>query len=104
MGSDGGPVSGLCAGPAKVPVVPRRLIVKSEMSQLLSTVEVDGATVGELLQNLTTKYAGLKQHLYAADGKLRERMGRNGKEYVKRNYRWDAIMSKYDRLIGALRK
>ena len=30
----------------------------------LDTVEVDGATVGELLQNLTTKYAGLKQHLY----------------------------------------
>ena len=39
-----------------------------------------------------------------ADGKLRERMGRNGKEYIKRNYRWDVIMSKYDRLIGALRK
>lgn len=37
----------------------------------LDTVEVSGATVGELLQNLTTKYAGLKQHLYAADGKLR---------------------------------
>ena len=37
----------------------------------LDTVEVTGATVGELLQNLTTKYAGLKQHLYAADGKLR---------------------------------
>ena len=42
--------------------------------------------------------------LLLADGKLRERMGRNGKEYVKRNYRWDVIMSKYDRLIGALRK
>ncbi len=37
----------------------------------LDTVEVSGATVGELLQNLTSKYAGLKQHLYAADGKLR---------------------------------
>ena len=37
----------------------------------LDTVEVDGTTVGELLQNLTTKYAGLKQHLYSADGKLR---------------------------------
>src|SRR5688572_26705052 len=37
----------------------------------LDTVEVDGNTVGELLQNLTTKYGGLKQHLYAADGKLR---------------------------------
>ena len=37
----------------------------------LDAVELDGATVGELLQSLTTKYAGLKQHLYAADGKLR---------------------------------
>ena len=37
----------------------------------LDTVEVSGATVGELLQNLTTMHPGLKQHLYAADGKLR---------------------------------
>ena len=37
----------------------------------LDAVEIDGATIGELLQNLTTKYGGLKQHLFAADGKLR---------------------------------
>ena len=37
----------------------------------LDTVEVDGNTIGELLQNLTTKYGGLKQHLYGADGRLR---------------------------------
>ena len=37
----------------------------------LDAVEVDGKTIGELLQNLTTKYGGLKQHLYSADGKLR---------------------------------
>ena len=37
----------------------------------LDAVEVDGATIGELLKNLTTKYGGLKQHLYSADGKLR---------------------------------
>ena len=34
-------------------------------------VEIDGSTIGELLQNLTAKYGGLKQHLYSADGKLR---------------------------------
>ncbi len=34
-------------------------------------VEVDGATIGELLTNLTTKYAGLKPHLYNEQGKLR---------------------------------
>ncbi|MSO51202.1 MAG: molybdenum cofactor biosynthesis protein MoeB [Acidobacterium sp.] len=37
----------------------------------LDTVEVSGATVGDLLQDLTIQYPGLKQHLYAADGKLR---------------------------------
>lgn len=37
----------------------------------LDVVEASGATVGEVLQDLTTRYAGLKQHLYAADGKLR---------------------------------
>src|SRR5918999_374231 len=34
-------------------------------------VEVDGATVGELLKNLTTQYAELRKHLYTDDGKLR---------------------------------
>src|SRR5438105_2629493 len=34
-------------------------------------VEVDGATIGELLVNLTTKYEGLKPHLYNEQGKLR---------------------------------
>jgi sulfur-carrier protein adenylyltransferase/sulfurtransferase len=37
----------------------------------LDAVEIDGATIGEVLQNLTTRYGGLKQHLYSADGKLR---------------------------------
>jgi adenylyltransferase/sulfurtransferase len=37
----------------------------------LDVVQADGATVGEVLANLTARYAGLKQHLYTADGKLR---------------------------------
>jgi molybdopterin/thiamine biosynthesis adenylyltransferase/rhodanese-related sulfurtransferase/molybdopterin converting factor small subunit len=37
----------------------------------LDAVEIDGATIAELLLNLTTQYGGLKQHLYAPDGKLR---------------------------------
>ncbi len=40
-------------------------------TETLDAVDIDGATIGELLQNLTTKYGGLKQHLYSADGKLR---------------------------------
>ena len=34
-------------------------------------VEVTGATVGELLKDLTMKYDGLRKHLYADDGRLR---------------------------------
>jgi glycosyltransferase involved in cell wall biosynthesis len=41
--------------------------------------------------------------LLLADERLRNRMSRNGKEYVRRNYRWDVILSKYERLFGAVR-
>ncbi|MGE3189426.1 MAG: glycosyltransferase family 4 protein, partial [Vicinamibacterales bacterium] len=41
--------------------------------------------------------------LLLADERLRNRMGRNGKEYVRRNYRWDVILSKYERLFAAAR-
>src|SRR4029077_15364445 len=34
-------------------------------------VDAEGATVGELLADLTTKHAGLKAHLYNEQGKLR---------------------------------
>ena len=42
--------------------------------------------------------------LLLADERLRDRMGRNGKEYIRRNYRWDVIMSRSDRLIAALKR
>ncbi len=35
------------------------------------SVEVSGGTVGELLADLTKKYEGLRKHLYADDGRLR---------------------------------
>lgn len=35
------------------------------------SVEVSGATVGELLADLTRQYEGLKKHLYTDDGRLR---------------------------------
>src|SRR6478672_12860535 len=34
-------------------------------------VDAEGATVGELLADLTTKHSGLKSHLYNEQGKLR---------------------------------
>ncbi|MGQ0732440.1 MAG: molybdopterin-synthase adenylyltransferase MoeB [Acidobacteriota bacterium] len=37
----------------------------------LDVVELDAASVGELLTNLTTRFAGLKQHLFTEEGRLR---------------------------------
>ena len=34
-------------------------------------IEVEGATVGELLANMTAEYAELRKHLYNEDGRLR---------------------------------
>ena len=34
-------------------------------------VEAEGATVGELLANMTAQYTDLRKHLYNSEGKLR---------------------------------
>jgi glycosyltransferase involved in cell wall biosynthesis len=41
--------------------------------------------------------------LLLSDDRLRAAMGKNGRNYIKQNYRWDVIMQKYDRLISKLR-
>jgi molybdopterin/thiamine biosynthesis adenylyltransferase/rhodanese-related sulfurtransferase/molybdopterin converting factor small subunit len=37
----------------------------------LDVVEIEGATIAELLKNLTTRFGGLQQHLFNAEGKMR---------------------------------
>jgi glycosyltransferase involved in cell wall biosynthesis len=44
---------------------------------------------------------GLK--LLIADARLRETLGRNGRDYVRRNYRWDVVLGKYDRIFAKVR-
>jgi len=41
--------------------------------------------------------------LLLADQRLRRALGHNGRAYVRRHYRWDAIMDKYERLFSRLR-
>lgn len=41
--------------------------------------------------------------LLVADPRLRAAMGRNGRHYVRQNYRWDAVLAKYDRMFSRLR-
>jgi glycosyltransferase involved in cell wall biosynthesis len=40
--------------------------------------------------------------LLVADARLRAAMGQNGREYVRRHYRWDAIIQKYERMIAKI--
>ena len=44
---------------------------------------------------------GLK--LLMRDRNLRETMGRNGKAYVDRHYRWSIILNKYERIFNRLK-
>ena len=41
--------------------------------------------------------------LLMADRRLRAAMGRNGRDYVRRNYRWDVILGKYEKMFARLR-
>lgn len=41
--------------------------------------------------------------LLAGDERLRSAMGNNGRAYVRRNYRWDVIIAKYERMFAKLR-
>jgi glycosyltransferase involved in cell wall biosynthesis len=42
--------------------------------------------------------------LLVADHGLRARMDRNGRQYVRRNYRWDVILTKYEKMFANLRQ
>src|SRR5947207_4091448 len=41
--------------------------------------------------------------LLVGDAKLRAAMGRNGREYVRRHYRWDVVLGKYERIFAKVR-
>ena len=41
--------------------------------------------------------------LLVADARLRAALGRNGREYVRRNYRWDMVLAKYERIFATVR-
>jgi glycosyltransferase involved in cell wall biosynthesis len=41
--------------------------------------------------------------LLMGDHRLRAAMGQNGRAYVRKNYRWDVILAKYERMFAKLR-
>jgi glycosyltransferase involved in cell wall biosynthesis len=41
--------------------------------------------------------------LLIADARLRAAMGRNGRHYIRENYRWDVVIGKYEKMFTRLR-
>jgi len=41
--------------------------------------------------------------LLVGDERLRAALGRNGRDYVRRSYRWDVVLGKYERLFAKIR-
>jgi len=41
--------------------------------------------------------------LLVGDEQMRRALGRNGRDYVRRNYRWDVVLGKYERLFAKVR-
>jgi glycosyltransferase involved in cell wall biosynthesis len=41
--------------------------------------------------------------LLIGDERLRAALGRNGREYVRRNYRWDVVLGKYERIFAKIK-
>ena len=39
----------------------------------------------------------------ATNGRLRRRLGENGRTYIRQNYRWDAVLARFDRLVSRVR-
>jgi glycosyltransferase involved in cell wall biosynthesis len=42
-------------------------------------------------------------NLLVGDERLRAALGRNGRDYVRRNYRWDVVLGKYERIFAKIR-
>jgi glycosyltransferase involved in cell wall biosynthesis len=41
--------------------------------------------------------------LLVRDQRLRTALGQNGRDYIKRNYRWDVVLGKYERIFATVR-
>jgi glycosyltransferase involved in cell wall biosynthesis len=42
--------------------------------------------------------------LLVSDARLRSTLGRNGRDYVRKNYRWDVVLGKYERIFAKVRQ
>jgi glycosyltransferase involved in cell wall biosynthesis len=41
--------------------------------------------------------------LITTNNRLREKMGENGRQYIKQHYRWEAVLGRFERLLGRVK-
>jgi glycosyltransferase involved in cell wall biosynthesis len=42
--------------------------------------------------------------LMTTNTRLRDKMGHNGRQYIRQHYRWDAVLTRFERLVSKLKK
>jgi glycosyltransferase involved in cell wall biosynthesis len=42
--------------------------------------------------------------LMTTNRRLREKMGQNGRQYIRQHYRWDAVLGRFDRLVAKVKR
>jgi glycosyltransferase involved in cell wall biosynthesis len=42
-------------------------------------------------------------NLLMTDTRLRAALGRNGRDYVRKSYRWEVVLGKYERILSKVR-
>jgi glycosyltransferase involved in cell wall biosynthesis len=60
------------------------------------------ANAGLYYANRDEFVEGLK--MLMTNSRLRERLGQNGRQYIRQNHRWDAVLGRFERLIMRVRK
>ena len=62
------------------------------------------AVLNMIIYQGDTEFASNEQQkLLLGNADLRAAMGRNGREYVRQNYRWDVVLAKYERTFARIR-
>ena len=60
------------------------------------------ANAGLYYANRDEFVEGLK--MLMTNSRLRERLGQNGRQYIRQHHRWDAVLGRFERLIMSVRR
>jgi glycosyltransferase involved in cell wall biosynthesis len=76
----------------------------------LATAMNDAAVEHARRSNAGLYYYGSREEfvetlrLLTANARLREKMGQNGRQYIRQHYRWDAVLGRFERLVSKVKR